>query len=171
MITQNIDGLHHQAGHHPDRVYEGHGNLHLMRCGAPCSLDTWPLPAGIGPSDPDEPLSQRPRPAGLSALRGDDPPPHPVVRRAYTEEHYRIHSARIAAKQASLLLVIGTSGATRLPHDVFSMAGLNGAALIDINPDTNPFSLLAERMDLGRSVKTTATVAVPTIVDFLEEVI
>ena len=172
VITQNIDGLHHQAGHHPDRVYEGHGNLHLMRCGAPCSLDTWPIPAGIGPSDPDEPLSQEDRDQLVCPRCGAMTRPHTLwFDETYTEEHYRIHSARAAARQTSLLLVIGTSGATRLPHDVFSLAGLNGAALIDINPDTNPFSLLAERMDLGRSVKATATVAVPPIVDFLEEVI
>ncbi len=107
----------------------------------------------------------------MSALRGDDPPHVLWFDEAYNEEHYRIHSARAAAKQASLLLVIGTSGATRLPHDVFSLAGLNGAALIDINPETNQFSLLAERMELGRSVKAPATVAVPPIVDFLEEII
>ena len=172
VITQNIDGLHHQAGHHPDRVYEGHGNLHLMRCGAPCSLDTWPIPAGIGPTDQDEPLSPEDRDQLVCPKCGAMTRPHTLwFDETYTEEHYRIHSARTAAKQASLLLVIGTSGATRLPHDVFSLAGLNGAVLIDINPETNPFSLLAERMDLGRSVKATATVAVPPIVDFLEEVI
>ena len=32
VVTQNIDGLHHRAGHEPDRVIELHGNAHGVRC-------------------------------------------------------------------------------------------------------------------------------------------
>lgn len=32
VVTQNIDGLHHRAGHHRDRVVELHGNAHGVRC-------------------------------------------------------------------------------------------------------------------------------------------
>jgi NAD-dependent deacetylase len=32
VITQNIDGLHQQAGNDPDRVIEVHGNVHGARC-------------------------------------------------------------------------------------------------------------------------------------------
>jgi len=32
VVTQNIDGLHLQAGHAPDRVIELHGNAHGVRC-------------------------------------------------------------------------------------------------------------------------------------------
>lgn len=32
VITQNVDGLHHAAGHHPDRVIEVHGTVHYARC-------------------------------------------------------------------------------------------------------------------------------------------
>jgi NAD-dependent deacetylase len=32
VVTQNIDGLHHRAGHDPDRVIELHGNAHGVRC-------------------------------------------------------------------------------------------------------------------------------------------
>ncbi len=171
IITQNIDGLHVRAGNDPDRVYEGHGNLQLMRCAAPCGIDVYPIPEAIGPTAPDEPLD----PADLERLAcprcGAMTRPHVLwFDESYTEEHYRIHSARTAARQATLVLIIGTSGATRLPHDVFALAGLNGATLIDINPEPNPFSHTAERLELGRSVRAAATVAIPPIVDFLEEV-
>ena len=32
VVTQNIDGLHHQAGHDGERVIELHGNAHGVRC-------------------------------------------------------------------------------------------------------------------------------------------
>ena len=32
VVTQNIDGLHLQAGHAPERVIELHGNAHGVRC-------------------------------------------------------------------------------------------------------------------------------------------
>jgi NAD-dependent deacetylase len=32
LITQNIDGLHHQAGNDPDRIIEVHGNVREFRC-------------------------------------------------------------------------------------------------------------------------------------------
>ena len=32
VVTQNIDGLHHRAGHEPARVIELHGNAHGVRC-------------------------------------------------------------------------------------------------------------------------------------------
>jgi NAD-dependent deacetylase len=32
LITQNIDGLHQQAGNDPERVIEVHGNVHGARC-------------------------------------------------------------------------------------------------------------------------------------------
>ncbi len=32
VVTQNIDGLHHRAGHDPERVVELHGNAHGVRC-------------------------------------------------------------------------------------------------------------------------------------------
>lgn len=32
LITQNIDGLHHQAGNDPNRIIEVHGNVREFRC-------------------------------------------------------------------------------------------------------------------------------------------
>ncbi|MDF1597042.1 MAG: RNA polymerase subunit sigma [Acidimicrobiia bacterium] len=172
VITQNIDGLHLAAGHNPERVYEGHGNLQMMRCSAPCGLDVYPIPPGIGPTGRDEPLGEEDRDLLVCPKCGAMTRPHVLwFDETYNEEHYRIYSARIAAQQASLLLVIGTSGSTRLPNDVFAMAGLNGATLVDINPEPNPFSLMAERMDHGLAIKAPATVVVPPIVDFIEEVL
>ncbi|MBM3461905.1 MAG: sigma factor regulator FecR [Armatimonadetes bacterium] len=32
LVTQNIDGLHHAAGNHPDRIVELHGTNRLVEC-------------------------------------------------------------------------------------------------------------------------------------------
>ncbi len=32
LATQNVDGLHQAAGHHPERVIEVHGTVHYSRC-------------------------------------------------------------------------------------------------------------------------------------------
>jgi NAD-dependent deacetylase len=32
VVTQNIDGLHHRAGHDPESIIELHGNAHGVRC-------------------------------------------------------------------------------------------------------------------------------------------
>ena len=50
---------------------------------------------------------------------------------------------------ASVLLVVGTSGATNLPMQVGQAALSSGATIVDVNPDANPFSHLAERADSG----------------------
>ena len=32
LVTQNVDGLHHEAGHDPDKVIEVHGTVRYSRC-------------------------------------------------------------------------------------------------------------------------------------------
>jgi NAD-dependent deacetylase len=32
VVTQNVDGLHQKAGHHPSKVIEVHGTMHRARC-------------------------------------------------------------------------------------------------------------------------------------------
>lgn len=46
IITQNVDGLHHAAGHHPDRVLEVHGTVHYARC-YDCR-ERWPMSEMLG---------------------------------------------------------------------------------------------------------------------------
>jgi len=55
-ITQNIDGLHRDAGTHPDRLVELHGNLRTIRC-TQCGT-VWPTSeflAQLGGSDEPPP--------------------------------------------------------------------------------------------------------------------
>jgi NAD-dependent SIR2 family protein deacetylase len=60
------------------------------------------------------------------------------------------------ARDAALLVTVGTSGATNLPSLVVRTAVDVGAALVDVNPEGNPFGDLAQRMPRGAAVRAEA---------------
>ena len=63
----------------------------------------------------------------------------------YDEENFRFESSLAAAAGAAVLLVVGTSGTTNLPMQIGQAAAGRGATIIDVNPEPNPFSRVAER--------------------------
>ena len=179
LITQNGDGLHRRAGSSPERTYEVHGTLSAMRCARPCSRELLPLPeevlAGVEASAEGaasseavggDHLDERQRALLTCPRCGGWTRPHVLwFDEAYDEEWFRIDSSLRAAWKASLLLTIGTSGATNLPNLVVHHAIGVGAALIDVNPDDNPFGALAQRHEPGAVVRAPASVAVPALCD------
>ncbi len=161
LVTQNIDGLHRRAG--STRVFCIHGDAAWVRCDAECGLGTVDLPPivprGDGPITPDE------RKALTCPRCGGWLRPHVLwFDEYYDEEHYRMESALRAAAAADLLLVVGTSGATNLPMQIGELAFRGGAALVDVNPETNPFAELAQRSDRGFFARGSACERLPEIV-------
>ncbi|HEY8375377.1 MAG TPA: Sir2 family NAD-dependent protein deacetylase [Nannocystis sp.] len=159
-ITQNVDGLHHKAGNHPDRVLSIHGDGAYVRCGADCSLDLLPLPPAVLGADFDpatDPSLRCPRCGAM--LR-----PHALFfDEFYSEALYRSDSALRAAREATLLLVVGTAGATTLPGAIAGLAANAGATIIDINPHDGPFARLARSIPRGYWVQDRAAAALPAI--------
>jgi NAD-dependent deacetylase len=82
----------------------------------------------------------------------------------YDEENYSMDSALRAAGAADLLLVVGTSGATNLPMQIGQIAYRRGAALVDVNPEPNPFAELAERSERGFFAQGSGGERLPAIV-------
>ena len=82
----------------------------------------------------------------------------------YDEENYSMDSALRAAAAADLLLVVGTSGATNLPVQIGELAFSRGAALVDVNPEPNPFSELAAHAARGFFAQGSAGARLPGIV-------
>lgn len=159
-ITQNIDGYHRRAGNHPDRVYAIHGDGGFVRCGADCNLELLPLPASVlaDEFDPATDLALR-CPRCRARLR-----PHALFfDEYYSEPLYRSESALQAAREAALLLVVGTAGATTLPNLIARGAVEAGAAVIDVNPNDDPFAELARALRRGHWVRDTAAGALPAI--------
>ncbi len=146
IVTQNVDGLHLRAGNTPERVYQIHGNIELMRCSGECSEDIYPIPSSVKPKAKHERLTDQDRTALRCPLCRRSARPHVLwFDEYYDEAHYRYDSSIEAASNAAVLLVIGTSGTTTLPLVVGHRAAEQGALLIDINPERNPFSEMAEQ--------------------------
>jgi NAD-dependent deacetylase len=144
LITQNVDGLHLRAGSSPARTYQIHGNIDFARCEAECGTPIFALP-DLPPKGKGEPLTDLERQALRCPSCGGWARPHVLwFDECYDEEHFRFRSSLEAAARARVLLVVGTSGATNLPMQVGQVAASQGACIIDVNPEPNPFSRMAE---------------------------
>ena len=169
LATQNVDGLHLRAGNSPGRTYQIHGNISFMRCWNECSDRVFPIPEGLDRrwrkhrlvTDRELALLHCPvcdRLARPHVLWFDE---------SYNETHYRWHSTIAAAEQATLLIVVGTSGSTTLPITVGQIAARRGLPMLVLNPEPNPFSESIEQTGSGWFLQGTAGELVPAVVDSL----
>ena len=141
LVTQNVDGLHREAG--SANVVELHGNIRRSRCPAenvavePDDTDHLPplCPNCGSPLRPDVVLFGEALPvAGLEAASG-------------------------AARSCDLLLSVGTSGlvypAASLPYEALE----GGALVVEVNPEPTPLSASA-----GFSLRRRAGEVLPELV-------
>jgi len=163
LVTQNIDGLHLRAGSTPARTSCIHGDAAFVRCAGACAGKL--LLHDMGARDARTPFTPADR-ARLTCPRcGAWLRPHVLwFDEYYDEENYRMETALRAAGQASLLLVVGTSGATNLPMQIGELAWRRGIAMVDVNPEENPFSELCERSARGFFARGSACERLPGIV-------
>jgi len=143
VVTQNIDGLHQQAGHASDQVIEVHGTMREVMC-MQCA---WRGPAGpvlgrvrAGEEDPDcERCGGILKSATISFGQSLDP----VV----------ISRAMRAAERADLLLAIGTSLQVYPVAGAVPLAKTAGARVVIVNAEPTPFDDIADtvlREPIGR---------------------
>jgi NAD-dependent deacetylase len=160
LVTQNIDGLHRRAGSR--RVLAIHGDAAWVRCAGGCpGLRDLPK---VAVRSKDEPLGPERRALLTCAGCGGWLRPHVLwFDEYYDEEHYRMDSALRAAGAADLLLVVGTSGATNLPMEIGRIAFQRGVALVDVNPEENPFAELARASPRGFFARGSAVERLPEI--------
>jgi NAD-dependent deacetylase len=142
LITQNVDGLHHLAG--SQRVLELHGNIWRMRCMRERTKQvdrTTPLP------------ELPPRCAHCGALLRPD-----VVWFGEALPADVLEAAFAAADTCEIMLVIGTSAVVQPAATLPLIAGQNGAALVEVNPQPTP---LSDYVDL--SLRQSAAQALPQL--------
>jgi NAD-dependent deacetylase len=167
LVTQNIDGLHLRAGATPERTSCIHGDAAFVRCADGCQAGKLLLP-DMGVRDAATPFTAEDRQRLSCPGCGGWLRPHVLwFDEYYDEENYRMQTALRAASQADLLLVVGTSGATNLPSQIGELAYRRGIAIVDVNPEENPFSELCERSDRGFFARGTACERLPDIVHAL----
>jgi NAD-dependent deacetylase len=146
LVTQNIDGLHQQAG--SDGVLELHGNIWRLRC----DVCRWreenrqvPLPA------------LPPRCPGCGGVLRPD-----IVLFTESLPAAALSPAILAAEACDLMLVVGTSGVVYPAAALPGQAHARGAAVVEINPFP---SALAGVVDF--TVRATAAEALPWVVDIV----
>ena len=169
LVTQNVDGLHLRAGNTLDRTYQIHGNIDFMRCSSECLPAPVPMPDGIDVGwEKGRPLSEHERALLRCPSCGAKGRPHVLwFDESYDEVNFRFQSSIDAAQQASLVIVVGTTGATTLPMHIGTIAAQRRVPMIVVNPEPNPFSELVGRTGSGAFLEGTAGEWVPQLVDAL----
>jgi NAD-dependent deacetylase len=142
VITQNVDCLHRAAGSR--RVIELHGSIRRVRCTG-CSYRE-------EVSEPPRSLPPRCPRCG-SLLRPDvvwfgEPLPEEALEEAFAE-----------ASRADVMLVIGTSGAVDPAGLIPIYAKNRGAMLVNVNPEPNRYTGLADVEVRMRAVEFAEAVA------------
>jgi NAD-dependent deacetylase len=146
LITQNIDGLHQQAGNSPERVIEVHGTLHAVVC------------LGCGWKGPMQETLDRVR-------AGEADPPclecggilksdtvsfgQPLVPEV-------IGRAMQAAAEADLLFAVGSSLSVYPIAGAVPAAKESGARVVIVNAEPTPFDDLADALLRGNLGETLA---------------
>jgi len=123
LITQNVDGLHQQAGSRG--VVELHGNIRRTKCFTEDQVvEAWP------PTDETPPHC--PRCGGL--LRPD------VVWFGEALPRAAIETAMAASEACDVFLSIGTSALVQPAASLPLIALERGAIVLEINPDETPLT-------------------------------
>jgi NAD-dependent deacetylase len=134
LVTQNIDGLHQQAGHSPGKVIEVHGTMREVLC-MHCR---WRGPMG--------PVLDRVR-------AGEDDPPcercggilkSATISFGQSLEPDVINRATRVAECADLLLAVGTSLQVYPIASIVPLAKAAGARVVIVNAEPTPFDDLVD---------------------------
>lgn len=132
LVTQNVDGLHERAGSRD--VVRLHGTLWRLRCvGDGREFDDRRMDFDELP--PRCECGARLRPAVV--WFGETLPPAEIER------------ATVAARQAALVLVVGTSSLVYPAAELPRVARAGGAYLVEINPESTPLSTAADERLVG----------------------
>jgi len=135
LITQNVDGLHHQAGN--SAPVELHGNIWRARC----------TREGLVKELRENPLREIPPhcPKCGALLRPD------VVWYGEPLPSHAYEQADAAARSCDAMLVVGTSAMVRPAASLPLIAKHNGAFVVEVNIALTPISVLIDASLTGRA--------------------
>lgn len=134
LITQNVDGLHEQAG--SQRVIELHGNIIRTKCSADGrSVPFWPPTDEVPPRCPHCGSYLRPDVVWF----GEDLP------------YVALQTAVAAAQSCDTFLAVGTSGMVHPAAALPLEAHQSGALIVEINPQRTPLSPYMDHVLTGPS--------------------
>ena len=134
LVTQNIDGLHQQAGNSPGKVIEVHGTMHEVVC------------MSCGWRGPMQRVLERVR-------AGEEDPPCESCRGILKSATISfgqslvpevIASAMQAAREADVLLAVGTSLQVYPVAGAVPLAKAAGARIVIVNAEPTPLDNVAD---------------------------
>ncbi|MDA0834656.1 MAG: NAD-dependent deacetylase [Planctomycetota bacterium] len=170
LITQNVDGLHLRARSSAERTFQVHGNLNYMRCAEECSLEIYAIPDEMPAMGRDEELPAELWQRLICPKCGRRARPHVLLwDETYNEPHYRFESSLKAAEKTDLLLIVGSTGSTNLPHHVLRTVLRNNGVIVDINIERNAFSEIALGNKRGFFVKAHSSTALSAICEIVRK--
>ncbi len=137
LVTQNVDGLHLQAGSR--RVTELHGNLRTARCETCGAVQ-------------DLPAAHEFQPPPVCGTCGGRMRPN-VVWFGELLSAEALRAAQIAFSRCQVALVVGTSGVVEPAASLGRLAKGGGAMLIEVNPEVTPLSKLCDLRVAAGAVK------------------
>lgn len=123
LITQNVDGLHERAG--SQNVLRLHGSIWTIRC----------LTCGVETDDRRVPLPELPPRCGCGGMQR---PGVVWFGEGLPQEVW--DNAEKAARNADLLLVVGTSAVVYPAASLAPLAARAGATVVEINPGETPLT-------------------------------
>jgi NAD-dependent deacetylase len=125
LITQNVDGLHEEAG--TTDLVRLHGSIWRVRCvRASCA-------AGASREDRRVPLPELPPRCDCGALLRPD-----IVWFGEPLEPESIERAQAAAAGCDIFLTVGTSAVVYPAAGLVNEARANGAYTVEVNPEATP---------------------------------
>ena len=132
VVTQNVDGLHAEAG--SSDVVEVHGNIRRVRC-----LDRGhPFEGELPPYEEGQEQDPPPCPVCRSPLRPD------VVWFGELLPAHAVERAWALAGRCDDMLLIGTSGTVWPAAELPLVARRAGARIIEVNPTTSELTHAAD---------------------------
>jgi NAD-dependent deacetylase len=141
LVTQNVDGLHREAGSH--RVVELHGNIRRVKCfGQHHPVKSWPEGDAV-PACPRCGSLLRPDIVWFGEMLPPD----------------ELAAALAAARTCDVFLCVGTSAVVEPAASLPFMALQAGARVIEVNPQSTPLSHSA-----SVSLRGTAAQLLPLII-------
>ena len=127
LITQNVDGLHIQAG--SQKIIEIHGSIHRARCtGCNRRFDL-----------PSPPIFELPVLCDCGRMARPD-----VLWFGESYDEGLLETCMDFMGEADFVLVVGTSGMVSIPLYLCQEAARAGAFIVDINPEKGQIDQIAD---------------------------
>jgi NAD-dependent deacetylase len=149
VVTQNVDGLHRRAGHHPDLVHELHGTMWRVQC--------WSCRA------------EGPMETTLDRVRAGDPDPaceqcggilkSATISFGQSLDPAVLAGAEEAAADCDLLLAVGSTLSVFPAAGLVPLAYRNGSTVVIVNAQPTPYDGLA-----GAVVRASISEVLPVLV-------